>query len=300
VEIESGLAQFGLGVVKKVVIADQVARHVDLIFAAPGHFDALTLLQGAVGYAIQIYCDFAGYSDMAIGAARVMGYRTPENFQMPYAATDITDFWRRWHISLSSWLRDYVFLPLAYGLSRRMPDERYAGIRVDVAIYIIAIMVTFLACGLWHGASWTFVLWGLLHGTALAVHRAWKLWSPPRRRAPRRWSRFGWQVSSRVATLGIVLVGWILFRADSLHAAWLYLVRIATWESGGTRLPSPYIIPACLAVAAVHALTRRDANWAEEVPSRPMAVRVLSYASLVFLIASLGATDAVPFIYAQF
>jgi len=300
VEVESGLAQFGLGLLKKVVIADQVASHVDLIFAAPGQFDALTLVQGAFGYAIQIYCDFSGYSDMAIGAARVMGYRTPENFQMPYAATDITDFWRRWHISLSSWLRDYLFLPLAYSLSRRMPDERYAGIRVDVAIYIISILVTFSVCGLWHGASWTFVLWGLLHGTALAVHRAWRLWSPSRWRAQRRWSRLGRQVSSRFATLGIVLVGWILFRADSLHSAWLYLARIAVWESGGTRLPSPYIIPACIAVVAVHVLTRRDANWAEDIPRQPLTVRILSYASVVFLIASLGATEAVPFIYAQF
>ena len=299
-EIESGLAQFGLGLLKKVVVADQVALHVDVIFAAPGQFDALTLLQGAFGYAVQIYCDFSGYSDMAIGAARVMGYRTPENFQMPYAATDITDFWRRWHISLSFWLRDYLFLPLAYGLSRRMPDERYAGVRVDVAVYVTAIMVTFLVCGLWHGASWTFVLWGLLHGAALVVHRVWRLWSPSRRRAQGRWARFGWQVWSRVATLGIVIVGWILFRADSLYAAGLYLARIAVWESSGTRLPSPYIIPACVAVFAVHLLTRRDANWAEDAPRQPVPVRILSYASLVILIASLGATDAVPFIYAQF
>ena len=177
-DIESGLAQFGLGAIKKLVLADQVAGHVDLIFAAPGQFDALTLVQGALGYTVQIYCDFSGYSDMAIGAARMMGYRTPENFQFPYAATDITDFWRRWHISLSTWFRDYLFLPLAYALSRRMPAERYAGVRVDVVIYVIGILATFAVCGLWHGAAWTFVLWGLLHGTALAIHRGWKLWRP--------------------------------------------------------------------------------------------------------------------------
>ncbi len=112
---------------------------------------------------------------------------------MPYSASNIADFWRRWHISLSSWFRDYLFLPMAYGLSRRMPKERYGGVRVDVVIYIAAILVTFSVCGLWHGASWTFVLWGTLHGIALAVHRGWKLLRPFKRFAR---SRLGGPVST--------------------------------------------------------------------------------------------------------
>jgi alginate O-acetyltransferase complex protein AlgI len=300
VEIESGLAQFGLGALKKMVIADQVAIHVDLIFASPGQYDALTLLQGALGYAVQIYCDFSGYSDMAIGAARIMGYRTAENFQMPYSATDITEFWRRWHISLASWFRDYLFLPLAYAFSRRMPEERYGWLRVDVAIYVAAILATFLICGLWHGASWNFVFWGGLHGVALAVHRGWKLWRPFRGLAHSHAFQFGWRAFSRLATLGIVLVGWILFRAQSWQAAWDYLARIATWESTGTRLPSPYILPAIVAVLVAHLLSDKNRNWALDIPQRPMPVRLLCYASIVVLIVSFGAADAAPFIYLQF
>jgi alginate O-acetyltransferase complex protein AlgI len=299
-EVESGLLQFGLGALKKLVIADQVAGHVDLIFASPGQYDALTLLQGAFGYAVQIYCDFSGYSDMAIGAARIMGYSTPENFRMPYSAINITEFWHRWHITLSSWFRDYLFLPLAYASSRRLANERYGGIRVDVIIYVAAILATFLVCGLWHGASWTFVLWGGLHGIALAVHRAWKVWRPFGRLARNRPFRVGSALLARVATLAVVLAGWILFRAQTLGAAWDYMVRIATWESGGTRLLSPYILPACLAVLLVHLLVHKDRNWALELPQRPVPVRLMCYASIVFLIVSFGASDAAPFIYFQF
>jgi alginate O-acetyltransferase complex protein AlgI len=299
-DVEAGLAQFALGAVKKVVLADHVAGHVDLIFAAPAQFDALTLLQGAVGYGVQIYCDFSGYSDMAIGAARIMGVRTPENFQFPYSARDITDFWRRWHISLSSWLRDYVFLPIAYALSRRISEDHVLGVRVDVAVYVFSILITFALCGLWHGASWTFVLWGLLHGIALAVHRGWKLWRPRRRRTRSRWIPAGSRVLSHAATLGVVLVGWILFRAESLDSAWEYLARLFTWDSSGTLMPSPYILPALLAVAGAHLLVDKDKDWVARLSSQPVAVRLVSYASLLFVLASFGATEAVPFIYSQF
>ncbi len=121
-EFESGLAQFALGAVKKLVISDQIAPNVDLIFANPGNYDGFTLLQGVLGYAIQIYCDFSGYSDMAIGCARMMGFRFMENFQMPYSSVSITEFWRRWHISLSSWFRDYLYFPWAEtGRARSAP-----------------------------------------------------------------------------------------------------------------------------------------------------------------------------------
>ena len=299
-DVEAGLAQFVLGAVKKLAIADQVAGHVTLIFSAPGQFDALTLLQGAVGYAIQIYCDFSGYSDMAIGAARIMGFRSPENFQLPYSARDVTDFWRRWHISLSSWLRDYAFLPLAYALSRRLTAERYAGVRVDVVVYVAAILATFTLCGLWHGASWTFVLWGALHGLALAVHRAWKLRRPHWSRARSPWAVRAGRLAAHLATLSVVLVGWILFRSESVQSAGVYLARLAGWESGGTRMPSPYIIPAFFVVVAAHLLTNRDGHWAQEVPSRPVPARILWYASMIVVLVSFGAADAVPFIYSQF
>ena len=163
IDFEIGLVQFAMGAVKKLVISDQIAPNVDLIFKAPGSFDGFTLFQGALGYAIQIYCDFSGYSDMAIGTARMMGFRFMENFQMPYSAVTITEFWRRWHISLSTWLRDYLYIPLG-------------GTRSGAARLYVNIMITMLLGGLWHGASWNFVFWGGLHGLSLAVHKAWMAW----------------------------------------------------------------------------------------------------------------------------
>ena len=301
-EIESGLAQFGLGALKKLVIADQVAGHVDLIFATPGQYDALTLLQGALGYTVQIYCDFSGYSDMAIGAARIMGYRTAENFQMPYSATNITDFWHRWHISLSSWFRDYLFLPLAYAFSRRMPEERYLGVRVDLVIYVVAILTTFAVCGLWHGASWTFVALGLppWHGAR----------RPPRvealaavQRARGRNSAFrrvghaspGWRRSASSWRAGFSSVpspcraAWRVPRAHRHLGVRRHAAAVALHPPG---LPCVLARPSAdeqgqeLAVGDCAAACAR----CESCPMR----------SLVFLIVSFGATDAAPFIYSQF
>src|SRR6185295_18528086 len=143
-----------------MVVSDQIAPHVDLIFGSPGRYDGLTLLQGALGYAVQIYCDFSGYSDMAIGCARMMGFRFMENFQMPYSASNITDFWRRWHISLSSWFRDYLYIPL--GGSRCTRARRWFN-----------ILVVFILSGFWHGANWTYGVWGLLHGFYVICHSLW-------------------------------------------------------------------------------------------------------------------------------
>ncbi len=285
-EFEKGLVQFGLGAVKKLVISDQVAPNVDLIFNASGTFDAFTLLQGVFGYAVQIYCDFSGYSDMAIGCARMMGFKFMENFQMPYSSTSITEFWRRWHISLSSWFRDYLYIPLG-------------GNRKGVTRTYVNLLITMLLCGLWHGASWNFVFWGGLHGAALAIHRAWKAWNPLASLDDRPVFQFVWSMVARALTLGVVMVGWVFFRAQSWGAACEYLHRIFVW-SDGTRVVSTQILPAVLAVAAVHLFVQKDRNWALELPARPFAVRVLCYTSLAVLLVCLGATDSAPFIYFQF
>jgi alginate O-acetyltransferase complex protein AlgI len=287
IEFESGLAQFALGAVKKLVISDQISPNVDLIFANPGAYDGFTLLQGAVGYAIQIYCDFSGYSDMAIGCARMMGFRFMENFQMPYSATNITEFWRRWNISLSSWFRDYLYIPL--GGNRLGTERTYAN-----------LMLTMLLCGLWHGASWNFVFWGGLHGAALALHRAWSKWNPIRPLYDRPALNFLGRIGARLLTLGLVLVGWVFFRAQGWESAWVYLRRMTTWANDGTHLISPYILPAIVAVAAAHLITNKDSNWALEVPLRGVLVRVVCYTTLIVLIVTLGATDSAPFIYFQF
>ena len=140
----------------------------------------------------------------------------------------------------------------------------------------------------------------MLHGIALAVHRAWKLWRPRRKRVHGRLAAVGVRALSHAATLGVVLVGWILFRADSLGAAWEDLARILSWNSTGTLMPSPYILPAFLAVLGAHLMVDKDKDWVARLSSQPVATRVLSYASLLFVLVSFSATEAVPFIYAQF
>lgn len=286
-DIETGIAYFLLGAVKKMVISDQISPHVDLIFANPASFDALTLLLGALGYAVQIYCDFSGYSDMAFGCARILGFWLCENFRMPYSAANVTEFWQRWHMALSTWLRDYLYIPL--GGNRHGNWLTYRN-----------LMLTMLLGGLWHGASWNFVLWGAWHGLALAVHRLWRESRAAAWIKAHRFRGWCWQPVAHLLTLGVVLTGWVLFRVPTLGGAMDFLGRIAVWTLDGNRLSSPLILPAVLAVIAVHLLVSKDSNWAEDLPNRSLCLRILAYLGLLLLIVCLGATNAAPFIYFQF
>ena len=284
-QVESGLALFALGAFKKLVISDQIAGHVDLVFSQPGNYDAVSLLLGSLGFGLQIYCDFSGYSDMAIGCARMMGYEFCLNFRMPYSSVSITEFWRRWHISLSTWLRDYLYISL--GGNRRGPTTTQ-----------INLMLTMLLGGLWHGASWNFVIWGGLHGLALIVHKAWRSLLGKRAAAVdnSRLARLaGWML-----TMAVVLVGWIFFRAVGLDNATTMLARIFTWETGGVRLLSPQIFLALALVAGVHLCVSKNGDWIAWIVERPMAVRVAAYTALLMGILCLGARESAPFIYFQF
>lgn len=196
-----------LGVTKKVVIADRLAPFVDLVFRQPAKIAPLTTVMAVVAYSIQIYCDFSGYSDMAIGISKVIGFDLPENFNMPYLACSVTEFWRRWHMTLSQWLRDYLYIPL--GGNRKGKFRTY-----------VNLFVTMFLGGLWHGANWTFVVWGCLHGLGLAVHKAWTSRSKGRRSIPGG-RFFGW-----VATYVFVCICWIFFRAASFQDAWIILRKI--------------------------------------------------------------------------
>jgi alginate O-acetyltransferase complex protein AlgI len=198
-----GLTIFLIGLVKKVVIADQIARYVSPIYAAASHEPAVGFVlawQAALGYSVQLYFDFSGYSDMAIGLARLFGIRLPANFNSPYASLSIIDFWRRWHMTLSRFLRDYVYIPL--GGNRHGPARRY-----------INLMATMILGGFWHGAGWTFVLWGTLHGLYLLVAHAWDSFARVRLPAPLAWS----------VTLIAVIVAWVIFRAPDMHSAGIIL-----------------------------------------------------------------------------
>jgi alginate O-acetyltransferase complex protein AlgI len=290
-DIEIGLTYFLIGAVQKLVIADQIAGHVNLIFSAPTRYDGLTLLMGVLGYTTQLYCDFSGYSNMAIGCARILGFRFPENFQMPFSAVTITEFWRRWHMTMSRWFRDYLFLPLEIA-TRANPNPT---LRVSVNM-----MITMLLCGLWHGPSWNFVIWGGIHGAALSAHKAWTTWDPLGEVKDWPICRPLWSLFSRLLTLTVVLLAMVFFRAVSFSDAIAYLSRLLSWTNSGTRLGSPYIFAAVAVVFLVHLVVGKDRNLALELPQWALAPRILGYASLLLTLAVLGATDSAAFIYFQF
>ncbi|GJM33716.1 MAG: alginate O-acetyltransferase [Saprospiraceae bacterium] len=197
----SGIERFILGLGKKVLLANNFAQLADDIFAvAPENLDPLTAWVGLIMYSLQIYFDFSGYSDMAIGLGRMFGFHIPENFNFPYIARSIREFWRRWHISLSQWFRDYLYIPLG--------GNRYGPVRT-----YFNLLIVFFLTGLWHGASWNFVIWGLLHGFFMIIERLG---------FERFLARLGWGIS-HVYTLLVVLLAWVFFRAPDLPHALGYL-----------------------------------------------------------------------------
>jgi len=195
-----GAQRFALGLVKKVIIADSVAQIANAAFDAPsGELSMTAAWLGLIAYTLQIYFDFSAYSDMAIGLGRILGFRFPENFNRPYSAMSITDFWRRWHLTLSNWFRDYVYIPL--GGSRAGTLRTYGN-----------LWLVFLITGVWHGANWTFILWGLYHGALLVLER----------RLGRRTQISQSKVLSRISALILVMLGWVIFRAENVEAAAAY------------------------------------------------------------------------------
>jgi len=214
--LAAGLTIFVIGLFKKVIIADGIAPYVAPVFEAPQAGQTLTFLEawcGALAYTFQLYFDFSGYSDMAVGLSLMFGVRLPINFHSPYQAVNIIDFWRRWHMTLSRFLRDYLYYPL--GGNRKGPARRY-----------VNLVATMLLGGLWHGAGWTFVAWGALHGFYLVVNHAWRAFRERLGHDLGRSSRWGRAAGCGV-TFAAVVVGWVLFRADSLESAGAILRAMA-------------------------------------------------------------------------
>ncbi|MBL8386144.1 MAG: MBOAT family protein [Burkholderiales bacterium] len=212
-----GLAVFAFGLAKKTLLADTIAPYADAVFGAAAAGRALTAAEawgGALAYTFQLYFDFSGYSDMAIGLSLMFGVRLPQNFASPYKATSIVDFWRRWHMTLSRFLRDYLYIPL--GGNRHGPWRRHAN-----------LMATMLLGGLWHGAGWTFVAWGALHGAYLIVNHGWRAACTGRPALARLFA--GWR--ARLLTFAAVVVAWVFFRAESFAAAGVMLEAMAGLSS---------------------------------------------------------------------
>ena len=307
--VVSGLQLMAWGLVKKVVVADRLAELANHVYDAPRGFTGLPLITGTIAFAFQIYCDFSGYSDIAIGSAQVLGFTLMKNFDRPYAARSIAEFWRRWHISLSTWFRDYLYIPLG-------------GNRVARPRWYVNLFVTFIVSGLWHGARWTFVVWGALHGayliaalvsgdaraqvrTALGLERY-----PVVMRA--------WQTT---VTFALVGVAWVFFRATSLGDAWYVVSHLMSGL--GTQLSSilarqpgafselvllgverSRVVIAVAAVVALLIVERMQGTTPLPLRVRIAAartpVRWAAYACAVLTIMTLGVFQSAKFIYFQF
>jgi alginate O-acetyltransferase complex protein AlgI len=282
-----GFRQFVLGLFKKVFIADRLAAFVDPGFENAASLSGTTLWLVVLAYSVQIYCDFSGYSDMAIGLARSMGYEFTRNFDHPYLATSIQDFWRRWHISLSSWLRDYLYVPLG--------GNRLGRFRTYLNLFL-----TMVLGGLWHGANWTFVIWGAWHGAALALDRliSGKDTGRPPRPVTRRFPAFARKLLGWAITMGIVMLGWVFFRSPDVNTALSIIGRMAALSNGITWF-HPFAIGVVFAVAAYHALLAAGrGTWFELKPGMIRTPVILF--TLIWLVVAYYPREFQPFIYFQF
>lgn len=289
-EVYMGFWLILIGVVKKAVIADYISQYNDLIFALGPDgvptYSGFECMMGIIGYTMQIYCDFSGYSDMAIGIALIMGFRLAPNFNFPYKATNLTDFWHRWHISLSTWLRDYIYIPL--GGNRRGRARTY-----------LNSFVTMLAGGLWHGAAWKFVFWGAMHGGGLAVHKA--CLPVLRRTGDGRIVRF----VSWALTMSVVALLWVYFRADSFGDATAIIAH--SFSDFSWDYLEPFLAVRWLwfllmvAIIAAHAMP--DDFWPKagaRFVRSPWIVKLLCFVIVVQAVLELRGEDMPPFIYFQF
>lgn len=335
--VTTGLGQILWGFFKKVAVADSLAPFVDQCFAAPDSFSSLHLLLGVIFYSFQIYCDFSGYSDIAIGLARIMGFDFPDNFRTPYFSKNFSEFWTRWHISLSSWLRDYLYIPL--GGNR---GGNWVSVLIVSVFYVLAVAVTgwwwllgvyavssiltytymrasqnnsknafnymnlmntMLLGGLWHGASWAFVFWGFLHGAYLVVQR---LIGPYFGRLLDfvRTPAFAKAGINMILVYFFTCLAWIYFRAPDFDVANYLIERIASLENftPGSIVNKFVAIKGLLVIAillSVEIFNNNIQNISNLVKSRPV-FRVVSFAAVLWLIAFFGSFDANSFIYFQF
>ncbi|MFY0644476.1 MAG: MBOAT family protein [Bacteroidia bacterium] len=285
---EMGIGVFLIitGLFKKVFISDYISiNFVDRVFDNPELYSGFMNLMGAYGYSIQIYCDFSGYSDMAIGLAALMGFKLPINFNSPYKAQNITDFWRRWHISLSTWLRDYLYISM--GGNRRGKIRMYFN-----------LMMTMLLGGLWHGAATKFIIWGGLHGVALAFHKLWMKY------VKISWGGFG-KVLAGLLTFHFVVFCWLYFRAADVPTVKLMLQSIAydfNWAGIPDRFGGYWKVFAVIAFGFVIHLI--PSKWKDELKwwfaATPLYVKVIAFVLVIFVTYQATSAEIQPFIYFQF
>lgn len=289
-----GLKVMLWGLFKKIVIADRLAPLVDTVYSEPTQFVGLSLILATIAFSLQIYCDFSGYSDIAIGSARMMGFELMRNFRRPYAAQSIGEFWRRWHISLSTWFRDYLYIPLG-------------GSRASLGRHCFNLLVVFVVSGLWHGARWTFVTWGAIHGSMMVIEAIFR---GPARALASRLNYSSWPTIVRraisavrlLSTLSIVCAAWVFFRAESIDDA-LYIcthfhvsldqalsisgVREAIRPIGFARTEYVIVITAILLMEIVQS-AEEGGRLAPRIAQLPAAVRWTAYSALFWIVVWFG------------
>jgi alginate O-acetyltransferase complex protein AlgI len=276
------------GLAKKMLIADYLATHlVNGVFASPQSYSSWETLVGICAYSVQIYCDFSAYSDIAIGISLLLGFELPENFNAPYTARSIQDFWRRWHITLSSWLRDYLYIPL--GGNRRGRGRTY-----------LNLIATFLLAGLWHGAGWTFVFWGGMHGVGLALERA-RADTRRSRGLPEPGATAGARALQRLAVFAFVTVAWVFFRADSIGAAFAVLWRlVAGLGSVGSAVTWPIVGLVAVGIAIQYIPRRFTERLEAGLAGVGWVGQGAVLAAALFLIHALGPLGTAEFLYFKF
>lgn len=280
------------GLFKKVVISDYIGiNFVDRIFDAPELYTGLENLIGIYGYSLQIYCDFSGYSDMAIGIALLLGFRFNINFESPFQSATITEFWRRWHISLSTWLKDYLYISLG--------GNRKGRVRTYINLFI-----TMLLGGLWHGAAWRFILWGAMQGLALAAHKAWCHLVPSAKvlGTEMPWYR---RLLGQILTFHFVVFAFIFFRADSLETVWTMLEQVATYFHPEIFIEFAkgyrgVLLLILLGYGLHFAPKTYEEGFHRAIARAPWCIKLILFAALIYLMLQIRSADIQPFIYFQF
>ena len=294
VNVRACLTLFMVGFFKKACVSDNLAPIVDRYFSAPETYDAISSWIGVLSYTVQIYCDFSGYSDMAIACAGLLGYELCLNFDFPYFASSITDFWRRWHISLSTWLKDYLYIPLGGNRGGQLFTYRN-------------LLLTMVLGGLWHGAAWTFVVWGAMHGGALIAHKEWSKLTV--RKSPifvRTGGATGikkishqWTLWGALLTFYWVCITWVFFRAGSFATAMTVVKSFVLLRSPGTEQLSLSILGVIAVLTVLHWLTARQI-WTKAIAQLPTQLFAVGYGFAAALILTLVPVGYTAFIYFQF
>jgi len=298
----NGLKLMAWGMFKKIVIADRIAVFVYKVYNNPTNFKGLALIIATVLFAVQIYCDFSGYSDIAIGSAKVMGFKLMQNFNRPYFSKSITEFWQRWHISLSTWFRDYLYIPLG-------------GSRVKIPRYLFNLFITFLISGLWHGASWTFVIWGAIHGIYIIIEKLIeRIRSKPNKKTTSGKESFTIKTIKVFVTFSLVTFSWIFFRANNISDA-LYIVKNLFYNFKGwfsleyikntisiIDLKSYEFLKVLISISVLFIveLIQRKISIIKFITLRPLAVRWGIYIFFIISMLFFKSFQNQQFIYFQF